>query len=81
MNALLILIPISLVLAVVAVGVFFWAVNHAQFEDLNTPGVLPLLDDPPSEPQGQAKATEAGGQSVLSPDPSGQPGGWSESAL
>lgn len=36
MNALLILIPITLVLATVAVGEFFWAVNHAQFEDLDT---------------------------------------------
>lgn len=44
MNALLILIPITLVLAIVAVGVFFWAVNHAQFEDLDTPKILPLLD-------------------------------------
>ncbi len=48
MNALLILIPITLVLAVVAVGVFFWAVNHAQFEDLDTPSILPLLDDAPA---------------------------------
>lgn len=47
MNALLILIPITLVLAVVAVGIFFWAVNHAQFEDLDTPKILPLLDDGP----------------------------------
>lgn len=45
MNALLILIPITLVLATVAVGVFFWAVNDAQFEDLDTPKILPLLDD------------------------------------
>lgn len=49
MNALLILIPITLVLAGVAVGVFFWAVNHAQFEDLDTPKILPLLDAPPAE--------------------------------
>jgi cbb3-type cytochrome oxidase maturation protein len=47
MNALLILIPITLMLAAVAVGVFFWAVDHAQFEDLDTPKVLPLLDDVP----------------------------------
>lgn len=45
MNALLILIPVTLVLAIVAVGVFFWAVNHAQFEDLDTPEILPLLED------------------------------------
>ena len=48
MNALLILIPIALALAGVAVGVFFWAVNHAQFEDLDTPKILPLLDAPPA---------------------------------
>lgn len=46
MNALLILIPITLVLAGVAVAVFFWAVGHQQFEDLDTPKILPLLDDP-----------------------------------
>jgi cbb3-type cytochrome oxidase maturation protein len=45
MNALLILVPVTLVLAIVAVGVFFWAVNHAQFEDLDTPKILPLLDE------------------------------------
>jgi cbb3-type cytochrome oxidase maturation protein len=45
MNALLILVPITLVLAIVAVGIFFWAVNHAQFEDLDTPKILPLLDE------------------------------------
>ncbi|HEX6613677.1 MAG TPA: cbb3-type cytochrome oxidase assembly protein CcoS [Rhodanobacteraceae bacterium] len=53
MNALLILIPITLVLAGVAVGVFFWAVNHAQFEDLDTPKVLPLLDESPHEAGGR----------------------------
>jgi cbb3-type cytochrome oxidase maturation protein len=47
MNALLVLIPISLVLAALAVGVFFWAVRHDQFEDLETPKIMPLLDDPP----------------------------------
>ncbi len=57
MNALLILIPITLVLAIVAVGVFFWAVNHAQFEDLDSPKVLPLLDDPP--PDGAAGEADA----------------------
>ncbi len=47
MNALVVLIPISLVLAVLAVGVFFWAVRHDQFEDLGSPAVMPLLDEPP----------------------------------
>jgi cbb3-type cytochrome oxidase maturation protein len=49
MNALLILIPVSLLLVAAAVGVFFWAVRHDQFDDLDTPKVLPLLDDPPPD--------------------------------
>jgi cbb3-type cytochrome oxidase maturation protein len=59
MNALLILIPITLVLVIVAVGIFFWAVNHAQFEDLDTPKILPLLDDAPQiESRGQSALSE-----------------------
>jgi cbb3-type cytochrome oxidase maturation protein len=49
MNALLVLIPISLVLAALAVGVFFWAVRHDQFEDLQTPAIMPLLDEPAAD--------------------------------
>jgi nitrogen fixation-related uncharacterized protein len=33
------------------VWLFFWAVNHQQFDDLDSPSVLPLMDDPaPAEP-------------------------------
>ena len=42
MNAILILIPLALLLLVLAVGAFFWAVDHAQFDDLQTPALLPL---------------------------------------
>ncbi len=35
-------------LAIVAVGVFFRVVRHDQFEDLDTPKILPLLDASPS---------------------------------
>ena len=42
MNAVLITIPLALLLLVLAVGAFFWAVDHNQFDDLNTPGLLPL---------------------------------------
>ncbi|MEO7068210.1 MAG: cbb3-type cytochrome oxidase assembly protein CcoS [Rhodanobacter sp.] len=44
MNILLVLIPVTLLVIGVAVGLFFWAVNHQQFDDLDSPGVLPLLD-------------------------------------
>lgn len=42
MNAVLITIPLALLLMALAVGAFFWAVDHDQFDDLNTPGLLPL---------------------------------------
>ncbi|GGY19899.1 hypothetical protein GCM10008098_10380 [Rhodanobacter panaciterrae] len=50
MNILLVLIPVTLLVIVVAVALFFWAVNHQQFDDLDSPAILPLLDDPPQEP-------------------------------
>ncbi len=46
MNILLVLIPVTLLVVVVAVWLFFWAVNHQQFDDLDSPAVLPLMDDP-----------------------------------
>jgi cbb3-type cytochrome oxidase maturation protein len=46
-NILLVLIPVTLVVIGVAVALFFWAVNHQQFDDLDSPGVVPLMDDAP----------------------------------
>ena len=48
MNILLMLIPLSILLALGAVIAFFWAVDHDQFDDMDTPKLLPLLDDPTS---------------------------------
>ena len=44
MNILLLLIPLSLLFLAGAVWAFFWAVNHDQFDDLETAGLLPLQD-------------------------------------
>lgn len=49
MNALLVMIPLSLALLAGAVWAFFWAVDHDQFDDLDTPGLLPLDDTAPEE--------------------------------
>jgi len=46
MNIILVLIPLSLVLLVAGVWAFFWGVNNAQFDDLETPALMPLSDDP-----------------------------------
>jgi cbb3-type cytochrome oxidase maturation protein len=44
MNILLFMIPLSLILLAGAIVAFFWAVDHGQFDDLETPGLLPLDD-------------------------------------
>ena len=46
MNILLVLIPVTVLVLLVAAGLFFWAVNHQQFDDLDSPAILPLLDEP-----------------------------------
>ena len=46
MNALLILIPLSLVLLLAAIWAFAWAVRRGQFDDLDTPAIDILQDDP-----------------------------------
>lgn len=50
MNILLALIPVTLLIVITAIGIFFWAVNHRQFDDLDSPGVLPLMEEEPSKP-------------------------------
>ncbi len=45
MTILLLLVPISLVLLGVAIGLFVWAVKRGQFDDLDTPAIDILRDD------------------------------------
>jgi len=51
MNILLVMIPLSFVLLVGAIVAFFWAVNHDQFDDMDTPALIPLDDSPTQETQ------------------------------
>ena len=44
MNSLVLLIPLSILLLLVAGIALFWAVDHGQFDDMETPGFIPLLD-------------------------------------
>lgn len=55
MNIILALIPLSLVLLVAAAWAFFWGVNNAQFDDLDTPALMPLADDARPAPPPQAE--------------------------
>ncbi|MFT3755332.1 MAG: cbb3-type cytochrome oxidase assembly protein CcoS [Pseudoxanthomonas sp.] len=59
MNILLMLIPISLVLLGIAVAAFAWAVKRGQFDDLDTPALDILEDDPPPRNAGAQQTHQA----------------------
>lgn len=46
MAIALLLIPLALILTVIAVWAFFWAVDSGQFDDLESEGQRILDDDP-----------------------------------
>ncbi|MFZ7096519.1 cbb3-type cytochrome oxidase assembly protein CcoS [Luteimonas dalianensis] len=67
MNILFVLIPISLVLLLVIIATFIWAVRRGQFEDLDTPAIDILSDDAP--PPGHfGEVTPAGSASTADRD-------------
>ena len=45
MSIIYILIPIAILFVIIAIGVFFWAVNSEQFSDLNKQGHSILFKD------------------------------------
>ncbi len=49
MSSLYILIPLAVLFIIIAVGVFFWAVDSGQFEDLEGPAHSILFDEPSSK--------------------------------
>ena len=57
MNILLLLIPLSLVLLVIAIGAFVWAVRRGQFEDLDAAAIDILVEDAMDE---HARTAEQG---------------------
>ena len=61
MNILLLLVPLSLMLLVVMITAFVWAVRSGQFDDLDTPPLDILADkqpDSPPETDPEAKRNE-----------------------
>ncbi len=45
MSVILLLIPLSLVMAGLFLGAFVWAVRRGQYEDTCTPSMRVLVDD------------------------------------
>lgn len=64
METIFVLLPLALLIAAIAVGLFIWAAKTGQFDDLETPAVRILFDD--EEPRRPVATT--------SPVPSGTTG-------
>lgn len=45
MNIIILMIPLSFLILGGAVWAFFWAVNNDQFDDMDSPGLLPMSDE------------------------------------
>lgn len=45
MEILILLIPLSVLLALIIGGVFWWSAHSGQFDDLEGPGHRVLMDD------------------------------------
>ena len=59
MNILLALVPISLLLLLVAIAAFLWAVRRGQFDDLDTPSLDILGDDERPAPRRERALADA----------------------
>lgn len=55
MSVALLLIPLALVMLVVAIAAFFWAVDAGQFDDLEQQGKAVLEDEASAEQNGAAE--------------------------
>jgi cbb3-type cytochrome oxidase maturation protein len=64
MNSLVLLIPLSILFLVGAGIALFWAVDHGQFDDMETSALLPVADadHAPSEVARDDPSVEAGGE-------------------
>jgi len=61
MEALYLLIPISLLLLTVIIGTLFWAIKSGQFDDLEGPAHAILMDkDDTTEPKTQNQTQDKG---------------------
>ena len=50
MELILVLLPLALLLAALAVAAFIWAARRGQFDDLETPALRVLFEDEEKKP-------------------------------
>lgn len=62
MSVLYIVLPLALLVVLAAVIAFVWAARRGQFDDLDTPAIRALHEDPPARRRGgESKTTEPRG--------------------
>lgn len=49
MSIIVVMIPISLFMLTIGVMLFFWATNNGQFDDMDSPSLSPVSDNPPED--------------------------------
>jgi len=64
MIVMWVILPVALVVVLAAVLAYLWAARHGQFDDLTTPAMRALHDDPPAR-SAEEKPDDAG----TDPDP------------
>jgi cbb3-type cytochrome oxidase maturation protein len=61
MQIIILLIAISIIIALVFLGIFYWSIKNGQYDDTYTPSVRILFDDKPrsekSNPDKNQKST------------------------
>lgn len=59
MDIIYLLLPVALIIVIIIVAVFYWAVNSDQFEDLEGPAHRILMDDDEVKPQTSTSGDQA----------------------
>ncbi len=49
MSVIYVVLPVALFVVLIAVLAYVWAAQHGQFDDLTTPAIRVLHDDPPAK--------------------------------
>ena len=62
MSVIILLIVISLVVALLFLGVFIWAVKSGQYDDTVSPSIRILFDDKKQEKPNKEKGADSGDQ-------------------
>jgi len=58
MSIIFLILPVTLLLSAGAVAAFAWATRSGQFDDLETPGIRVLHEEPPEPTDGTRGPTD-----------------------